>query len=637
MSAPTALQLLWIILISIHHVQAAAFLPTQSKPVVHHSDKPIIMFQDLGHYHVVESYIHFRIPVPFKNFLDGLNTRIAHIIQEKNQAEHSINTSGFKTILHTIFDQGIGRLNALESKFLNMMDTLPQNMPTNKRFFDILGAFLGGTALSMATYNNHRVSQLDQEIRTLQTKHNLLADIAQVHEDHMKELDARMGQMKTFWRDYFSISPALLEEMINDYYLEMQDKFSTIQDTVGQALHGKLSNLLITPEVGKQIVKKVKSMAANLDAEIPIRETADLFHQDVSYLFDSNSFNFTLLVHIPVIPRDLIFSIQKYQPFPFKYANDIVIPELEEDILASNYINKDFSKTSTSSTKYFQTSQQELNNCKKIGDNFYCKGRSVYSTNKLNLCLGALQNGSIANVAQNCKLRRGINQEMVAQLNTQTWSIYLPEDTKRFAHCPTSFEIVDLVQFNLVRLPEGCRLDLPNHVIISSRNEPTVANTLVLLNWNLSNPHQWPLLDKDFKHRLDQGDLKFKDLHSQIEEAKISISNTTPHMGAAWAAIVAIVIIAISLGLYLGIRRFRQRPIHTGPAIYDTPANPPANNGETLSDYLEPSGPPGPFYQLREQLANMSKCCEDPEPSYPSDKPAPRPDYPQRTRVLPTV
>lgn len=637
MPSSATLQFLLLIGVVFHHVQASPFIQDLTKPNVHYPADPILMFQDMGHFHVVESYIHFRIPVPFKNFLDGINARISHIIQEKNQADHAIKTSGFKTIINTIFDQGIRRLNLLESKFLNMMDTLPQQKLSNKRFLDIFGAFLGGAALSMATYNNIKISQLDTDIQKLSASHDLLVDITQVHNEHLKEVDAKLNQVSSFWRDYFTISPALLEEMITDYHNEMLDRFLTLQDTVDQATDGKLSRLLFPPEVGDSIFKKVKAIAANINAHIPIREPADLFHQDISYLFDSKTFNFTLIVHIPVTPKHLVFKIEKYQPFPFKFNNETVIPQVDQDILATNYENKDFLKQSTLSTMYFETTQEELNACKRIGDNYFCKGRGVYTTNKFNLCLGALQNGSVIDVANNCKLNKKVTQEMVAQINPQTWSIYLPQPTTKYVRCPTSFELVKFRQFNLIRLPQGCELELPNHIIISGRGEPTDTNSLVLLDWNLNKTREWPVLEKDFKTRLDQSDLKLQDLHSKLEEARMEIKRTgdtttesaKPHIGAAWTAMIIIILLALTISIYITIRRCRRKPEVPAPIRLEIR---PESRGDTiqstLTDYY-PTSPPGPFYQLSQQLSSLTKCCDQSAVTYPSDKPAPNPEYPR--------
>lgn len=52
-----------------------------------------------------------------KNFMDGINSRISHIIQEKTQPDHAIKTSGFRTIIDTIFDLGVRRLNLLQTNF----------------------------------------------------------------------------------------------------------------------------------------------------------------------------------------------------------------------------------------------------------------------------------------------------------------------------------------------------------------------------------------------------------------------------------------------------------------------------------------------------------------------------------------
>lgn len=603
---------------------------TFSKPVIQHPDKPTLLFQDMGHYHVVESYIHFRIPVPFKNFLDGINTRISHIIQEKNQAEHAINTSGFRPIIHTIFDQGIKRFNALESKFLNLLDNLPQSKISNKRFLDILGTFLGGAALSMATYNNYKISEINKDIVNLQKEHNLLVDISQVHNEHLKELDSQLSQVNKFWREYFTVSPATMQEMISHFYLEMYDKFLTLSDTVTQAINGKLSTLILTPEVTSKIVLKLKEMAKNLNAEIPIKENIDLFHQDVSYLYDSKNFNFILLLHIPVIPQHLIFKIQRYEPFPFLYANDLVIPHVQEDILAINYVNDKYLKNSAQKTKYFTLNQDELNMCRKIGDNFYCKGRGVYTTNKNSLCLGALHEGSIKDISNRCTLKRSANEERVAQVNSQAWSVYLPSPMRTFAHCETSFENVQLENFNLIQLPPGCSMELRDHIIMANRNEPTETNSLVLMNWNLNLTETWPSLSEDFKNQLDQNDKKIQDLdrnltslHEKLNTAYITSGMETHHIGAAWSGLIAIVIIAILFGVYLVIRKIKQRPIQTGP-----PMDP---------NYMVPSGPPGPFYHLSQQLSKLSTCCSETEPAFPVNKPAPHPDMPQQSITIPVV
>lgn len=560
--------------------------------------------------------------------MDGLNTRIAHIIKERNEADAAIKTSGYRDIINKIFDNGVKQLNDLEVQFLNMIDNLPQNKPSNKRFIDILGAFLGGAALSMATYNNYKIHQLNDDIQNLKDQHNLLVDLTQIQGEHLKEINAQLLQMEEFWSEYFTVSPALMEDMVNNYYKDIKNKFEILADTVHSAIDGKLSNLLLSAENAKLIVNKVKEMAAMNHAKIPLRENADLFHQEISYLFDSKNLNFILLVHIPLVSYDMVFKLQKYTPFPFVFNDKTVIPTMDKDILATNY---DQAKIQNERKLHFVTSEDEMRTCKKIGDNYFCNGRDVYLLNKNRECVGALHNRDIKQVIETCQLTNAAEKEVVVKINQNTWGFYTPKMILRMVKCQHSFEELSVQGFNFIRLPTACSFELVDHLIQSNKEQLPETSVLMLKDWDLNITETWPTIPQDLKTQLQQNaeklhqiDRNLTMIHDNLEKTKIPVSYGHMPLGVAWTALIAIVIIAFAFCIYLTIRKIRQRAITNGTEIR-TDSIPT----EDQLRYEQPTAP-GPFANLSHRLADLARSCQTQEPAYlhpggPPPMPPPKP------------
>lgn len=599
--------LFWVIsCLTIYQTSNAS--PSQSRPQVQPIDKPIIIFKDIGYYHNVDSYIHFRIPVPMRPFLDGINTRIAHIIKERNHAEGAISTSPFKGIVNHIYDSGIKKLNQMEADFLNIIDNLPQQAQISKRFIDILGLFLGGTALSMATYNNQKISEINSQISKLQEAHNTLVDITSIHNEHLKEIDIQLQKTEDFWREYFTVNPALMSTMVENYYSELNRVFHILKDTIASAIDRKLSISLLNPETVKAITQQIRKMATDQEAEVPLRQNIDLFHQEVSYLFDSKSLNLFIIVHIPTIKRNEVFKLQQYMPFPIltTHVKPIIITTLQ-DILATNLDSQLLSKTSHQQPMFFATSMGELAACHKIGNNFYCKGRDVFHFSPDTWCLGALYNRNIKEVNTKCTYMEEYDREMVTKINQDTWGVYSPTMINRYAKCETQITGLTFSGFNLIRLPPGCQLDLMENSIRARSHVSHEIDSVMLIDWKLNATQDlWNDNQPEVLQQLDQYSKNLKGFHTKADQdlktAKLDLAPL--HIGAAWTGIIIIFILVSLLGMYLVYKKIKNRPIHSGPPLDHNGLETPA---------------PGPFACLRNQLAEMSKACDNPLPNFQHD------------------
>ncbi len=129
-----------------------------------------------------------------------------------------------------------------------------------------------------------------------------------------------------------------------------------------------------------------------------VNYASDLFQVEVSHLFDPQTLQFTLIVHIPLVSNANLLELYEFLLLPIHFsvmANVSITPDVGLNNLLAN-----------GQSKSFQTiSSTDLHSCLHLGDTFFCKGRKVMETSLKKSCLGSLYLANAESIQNTCKFK----------------------------------------------------------------------------------------------------------------------------------------------------------------------------------------------------------------------------------------
>jgi len=111
-----------------------------------------------------------------------------------------------------------------------------------------------------------------------------------------------------------------------------------------------------------------------------VHEPLDLFLVKTSYIYNPDDNTFILVLHVPLVSPPKLYEFIPL-PIHFNFSGNVsVTPEVGNN----NMITVGHSKS------YQILSSLDLQNCSKMGETYFCKGRNVLQTDLTKTCLGAL-------------------------------------------------------------------------------------------------------------------------------------------------------------------------------------------------------------------------------------------------------
>jgi len=147
----------------------------------------------------------------------------------------------------------------------------------------------------------------------------------------------------------------------------------------------------------------------------------------------------------------------------------------------------------------FQTlSTSDLANCKRLGQKFFCEGRSVLQTNVVQDRLGSLYLWSATMIKANCKFRIDSTREKIYSLGNNTWVVYSIGTIATNQVCPKAGTLSPLMikSRQSVTVSHGCHIPTMDHLISADESEEMeIVNSW--LNWTMS-------LSQLFNHNVNE-------------------------------------------------------------------------------------------------------------------------------------
>jgi hypothetical protein len=424
-----------------------------------------LLFRPSRKYAASTHFIHVRVPFNFSLLLETPAQ-----IFENYQTYINKWPEPFRMQVQEVADISRSCLADKVSDFNNILAALPEYelVTREKRFLDLVSFGMSATALTLATYNTARISKLETQIATNNKRLDHLVDITALHKKHFKAVV--QAQMTDFMEQKFGTAVAISERLIRTVY------------------SNRLSPGALHHDALVEIVKYVNEVAANSDMLSFVHKPSDLFLVETSYVYKPDEKTFVLVLHVPLVTPHNLMPLYEFIPLPiyFNFSSNITVMP---DVGPNNMIAVGHSES------YQLLSSSDLQNCNKMGETFFCKGRNVLLTDLTKTCLGSLYLTDHTNIQTKGKFTVDGAQEKIFRLDSHTYVVYSLGKISTNQVCPKgkSITAVQISSGQTIRINPSCYIWTMDHIITADDSEEVeILDKWLEWTWTLPQLFQQP-------------------------------------------------------------------------------------------------------------------------------------------------
>jgi len=441
----------------------------------------------MGNYAASTFISHVRIPFDYSNLLQlqaKMIERMDRCIPDLDRFKFNLDQYNRAT-LNSTFELYKSDINQVFKLFKDLLASLPHVPERQRRQWDVASFVVATSALTLSTYNTVQISKLESKIEAQQQKTDLLTDIVKIHEQHLHQLDRMIdtiGQelkaLKVQSGLHFSIDKAIAQ-VISDTN-KLRAVVAIFERDINTAFDQKLAPGALSVDVPDSILYHIKDTAAKNKYHNFIHQPSDLYKLEVSFIHRPEDKTVIIILHVPFVETENLLPLFEFISLPIYFnftANVSVIPDVgKADLIAIR------------NTEAFQTlSTSDLANCKRLGNTFFCDGRSVLQTNIVENCLGSLYLGSSSLIKANCKFCIDSTREKIYNLGNNTWVVYSIGTIATNQVCPrdNSLSPLTIKSGQTVTVKQGCNIPTMDHLISADDSEDhQILNSW--LDWTMS-------------------------------------------------------------------------------------------------------------------------------------------------------
>jgi hypothetical protein len=184
------------------------------------------------------------------------------------------------------------------------------------------------------------------------------------------------------------------------------------------------------------------------------------------------------------------------------------------------------------SESYQLLSSSDLQNCNKLGDAYFCKGRNVLLKDLTKTCLRAFYLADHTNIQTRCKFTVNGAQEKIFRLDSHTYVVYSLGKISTNQVCPKakSISAVQISSGQTIRINPSCYIRTMDHIITADDSEEIeILDKWLDWTWTLPQLFQQPKskvvisaidqLRTKISGRFD-ADVLIQELETMTKEAK---------------------------------------------------------------------------------------------------------------------
>jgi hypothetical protein len=250
----------------------------------------------------------------------------------------------------------------------------------------------------------------------------------------------------------------------------MEQKFGTAvaisERLIRTAYSNRLSPGALQLDALVEIVKYVNEVAANSDMLSFIHKPSDLFLVETLYVYKPDEKTFVLILHVPLVTPHNLMPLFEFIPLPvyFNFSSNVTVTP---EVGSNNMIAVGHSES------YQLLSSSDLQDCNKLGDTYFCKGRNVLLKDLTKTCLGSLYLADHTNIQTKCKFTVDGAQEKIFRLDSHTYVIYSLGKISTNQVCPKakSISAIQISSGQTIRINPSCYIRTMDHIITADDSE----------------------------------------------------------------------------------------------------------------------------------------------------------------------
>ena len=286
-----------------------------------------------------------------------------------------------------------------------------------------------------------------------------------------------------------------------------------------QMLHShRLSPKLIESSQIVPVLEEMRNKLAQLGLEMAVEHAEDLFRLECSHLIFKNG-TVRVMIHIPAYKKGGLLLFNEYISSPIKIGSGRFFnPQPEGNFLASNSANNLF-RTFT---------QDQLANCKSVGEIYYCKNENWFRKRYQDNCLINLYLHDTDRIREHCRFVVTNEVQTITQIDHETFNLYSEKQDEVSRSCSAHSSRQDKISFKgMIELKAhpSCTLESSAFVLEGSADifiEPRVVRYQEL---DILSSEDLKMLEDNF-HLLPPGaldlvgstkGLKIKDIKGEFE------------------------------------------------------------------------------------------------------------------------
>jgi hypothetical protein len=256
--------------------------------------------------------------------------------------------------------------------FTSILVALPEYevITRDKHFLDLVSFGMSAAVLTLATFNTAKISYLEMQIVHNNKRLDHLVDITTLHEQHFKAIDKKLDDVSDKLAMLLKINKVHFAKMTNF----MEQNFGTTVAISECLIRTAYSNRL-SPGGASTWCPYSNSNIRQWSGYqqwsfVLYSQTFRFILVETSYIYQLDEKTFVLVLHVPLVRTHNLMPLFELIPLSvyFKFTSNITItPEVE----SNNMIAVGHSES------YQLLSSSDLQNCNKLGDTYFCKGRNV--------------------------------------------------------------------------------------------------------------------------------------------------------------------------------------------------------------------------------------------------------------------
>ena len=301
-----------------------------------------------------------------------------------------------------------------------------------KRQFFLVGFLLGAAIVAISSYYFSNSALIDLSVGNSQNP--ITIRHLQDHEKRITKNERSISILKTQLQKVADAVDVLyneahlfhvlmtIETMVSDLVRETDHLLEGLR-----SLHAhRFSMHLIETSQVVPILKEMKLKLAILGLVPAVAHAEDLYRLECSHMIFTNG-TIRIFVHIPAYRKDSLMDLHEYIGTPVHLGNGHFIhPQPLGTYLSSNTANNLFRAFTA----------QEFALCDRVSDTYYCRNSNWYRKRYQDNCLINLYLHDTDRIKNHCKFVVTKEEEVLTQLNHDTFSLYSQEPSKLFHSCP---------------------------------------------------------------------------------------------------------------------------------------------------------------------------------------------------------